>query len=140
MSTTHEDFKREIKTKGPSDRSFGLLFSAVFLIFGLWPLIHGNATRTWCLAVAGAILLVTLFRPSLLHWPNVVWLKFGILLGRVVNPVITGILFYLAFTPFAVILRWRGKDLLDLSFDPGAKSYWIPRHPSGTESNMIDQF
>jgi hypothetical protein len=140
MNTTHEDFRREIRTRGPSNRSFGGLFSAAFLVFGLWPLYHGNAARVWCLALGGAILLVTLFRPSLLHWPNLVWGKVGILLGRVVNPVITGILFYLVFTPLAMILRWRGKDLLHLRFDPDAKSYWMARHESGNESGMSDQF
>jgi hypothetical protein len=140
MSTTHEDFARKIQARGPSDRSFGWLFTAVFLFFGLWPLYHGNACRPWCLALSGAFLLITLVRPSLLNGPNRIWTRCGVLLGRLVNPIITGLLFYLVFTPLAVILRWRGKDLLALSLDPAATSYWIPRHPSGNESSMTDQF
>ena len=140
MSTTHEDFKREIETRGPSDRSFGWLFSAVFILFGLWPLLHGNAARVWCLAVGGVISLVALFRPSLLHQPNLIWARAGILLGRLVNPVITGIMFYLVFTPFAMFLRLRNKDLLNLRFDSDAKSYWVPHRESEYESRMTDQF
>lgn len=140
MNTTHEDFGREIKTRGPSDRSFGLWFTAIFLFFGLWPLHRGNAIRSWCTALSGAILLVTLVRPALLHGPNLIWTKFGVLLGKLVNPMIPGLLFYLVFTPLGVILRWAGKDLLALSFEPGAKTYWIPRHPSENKSSMADQF
>jgi hypothetical protein len=141
MSNTHEDFSREIHGKGPSDRNFGLVFTVAFLFFGLWPLRHGNPVRPWLLALSGAVLLITLIRPSLLHGPNRVWTKLGILIGKVVNPIVTALLFYLVFTPGAFILRLMGRDLLGLSLNPDAKTYWIQRSVSTTDaSTMKNQF
>jgi hypothetical protein len=108
MSTTHEDFGREVHGRGPSDRNFGLVFTAAFLFFGLWPLRHGRPLRLWCLGLSGAIFLVTLIRPSLFHLANRIWTRLGILLGKVVNPIVTGLLFFLVFTPGAMVLRWMG--------------------------------
>jgi hypothetical protein len=140
MSATHEDFGREIHRRGPSNRNFGLVFTAVFALFGLWPLRHGAPVRPAGLALGGAFLIVTIVRPSLLELPNRIWSQCGILLGRVVNPIVTALLFYLAFTPAAVILRWMGKDALGLSIDRDAKSYWIPRAAAEPRSDMTNQF
>ena len=140
MSAMHEDYHRKVRSRGPSDRGFGWVFTAAFLFFGTWPLRHGKPLRWWCLVLSGAILLVTLIRPSLLHAANVLWMKVGVTLGKVVNPLVTGLLFYLVFTPGAVILRWIGKDLLGLAFDREAKSYWVKRDSTAPESTMINQF
>jgi hypothetical protein len=140
MSTTHEDFGREVHGRGPSDRNFGFVFTAAFLFFGLWPLRHGKPMRIWCLALSVAIFLVTLIRPSLFHLANRTWTRVGILLGKVVNPIITGLLFFLVFTPCATVLRWMGKDLLRVKSDPEAKTYWIQRNAADDLSNMSNQF
>lgn len=140
MSNTHEDFRRNVHGRGPSDRNFGGVFTIAFLFFGLWPLHHAKPIRLWCLALSAAILLVTLIRPSLLHAANRLWTKCGILLGKIVNPVVTGLLFYLVFTPAAIVLRWMGKDPLLLARAPDAKTYWIPRDADKDLSNMSNQF
>ncbi len=136
----HEDFSRAVHGQGPSDRNFGWVFTAAFLVFGLWPRVHGRPIRPAWLALSVAVLAVTLVRPSLLHPANLVWARIGRLLGRVMNPIVTGLLFYLVFTPAALILRWTGKDLLGLSRDPGADSYWTPRTPPDESASMINQF
>ena len=105
MRAIHEDYRREIHGRGPSDRSFGGVFTAAFLLFGLWPLRHGHPVRLWCLVLSGTLFLATLAWPALLHGPNLIWTRCGILLGRVVNPIVTGLLFYLVFT--------RGRTPLD---------------------------
>jgi hypothetical protein len=138
--STHEDFTRELHSSGPSDRSFGVVFTVLFLVLGVLPLRHGKPVRIWCEVLAGVILLVTLIRPRLLHHFNVIWMRCGKLLGKIVNPIVTALLFYLVFTPAAVILRWMGKDLLGLAFDAQAATYWRPRGESGPESSMVDQF
>jgi hypothetical protein len=140
MSIAHENVKRETVNRGPSDRSFGWLFAVIFLCLALWPLRHGDRIRPLFLALGGIILLITLVRPALLHGPNLMWGKLSLILARVTTPIITGILFYLAFTPIATIIRCMGKDLLALSLDPNAKTYWIPRNRSTNESSMNDQF
>lgn len=139
MSTTHEDFGRAIRSKGPSDRNFGFVFTAVFLILGLAPLRHHQPVRGWLLIGSAVLLAATILRPGVLHGPNRLWTRCGVLLGRVVSPVVTSLLFYLVFTPVAVVLHWRGKDLLRLKFEPQSKTYWIPRDP-GALADMRNQF
>ena len=140
MIAIHEDYGREIHGGGPSDRNFGGVFAAAFLLFGLWPLRHGRPVRLWCLVLSGTLFVVTLAWPTLLHGPNRIWTRCGILLGRVVNPIVTGLLFYLVFTPTAVVLRWMGKDLLRLARDQNAKTYWIQRNAAEDLSDMRNQF
>ena len=60
-------------------------------------------------------------------------------MGKIVNPIVLGILFFLVITPVALILRLMRKDLLLLSFDRDAETYWIPRS-HGESSAMVDQF
>ena len=140
MIAIHEDYGREIHGGGPSDRNFGGVFAAAFLLFGLWPLRHSRPVRLWCLVLSGTLFVVTLAWPTLLHGPNRIWTRCGILLGRVVNPIVTGLLFYLVFTPTAVVLRWMGKDLLRLARDQNAKTYWIQRNAAEDLSDMRNQF
>ena len=116
------------------------MFTGAFLILGLWPLRHGRPIRLWYLVASGAFLLVTMIRPAWLHGLNRIWMRCGILLGKVVNPVVIGLLFYLVFTPVAIVLRWLGKDLLGLARNPDASTYWSPRAGAGGESSMTNQF
>jgi len=75
--------------------------------------------------------LVALIKPTLLTGLNKLWIKLGLLLGKVVSPIALGILFYIIITPIGLLIRINGKDPLRLKFDPNAKSYWIPREPPG---------
>ncbi len=96
--------------------------------------------RLWLLAPGLLVLAATLIRPAVLHPLNLAWTKLGILLGKVVNPIVTGLLFYLVFTPAAIVLRWMGKDLLHVIRDAAADTYWIPRDSARPGPAMIDQF
>jgi len=139
MSATHEDFGREVRRSGPSDRNFGVVIAAALLVISLLPLRHGKPVRVWSLALSAALLVVTLLRPDLLHGANRIWTRIGLLLGKVLNPVVTALLFFLVFTPAGMILRWMGKDLLGLRFDANAETYWNERSQSPA-SGMADQF
>jgi predicted membrane metal-binding protein len=140
-ASTHEDFSRKHEVKGGSDRSFGLVFAAFFAIIGLWPLVRHGEIRLWSLALAVAFLAVALAAPRLLALPNRLWIRFGLLLSRIVNPVIMGLVFFLAVTPTAAILKLTGKDPLRLRLDREAKSYWIERKPPGpAPDTMTHQF
>jgi Saxitoxin biosynthesis operon protein SxtJ len=140
MSGTHEDFGREMHGSGPSDRNFGFVFTAFFLLLALWPLRHGRPVRLWSLALSVACFLVTMVQPRLLHTFNRVWTHCGVLLGKVVNPIVTTLLFFLVFTPVALILRVLGKETLRLKTEPEARSYWIERSGSNDLSDMSNQF
>jgi predicted membrane metal-binding protein len=123
-----------------SDRSFGNVFAVVFAIIGLWPVLFGDTARGarwWSLAIAAAFLAVALIRPEVLAPLNRLWTKFGLLLNRIVSPLVMGLLFFLVITPFALVMRLTGKDLLRLKRDPEAESYWIPREPPGPSPETI---
>ena len=142
QQTTHESFKRRDKIKGSSDRGFGLVFTVVFALIGGIK-VYG-ASYLWgglWLGLAAATLTVALTAPRLLFPFNFVWMRFGILLGRVVNPVIMGLTFFLAVAPMGLLRRAFGWDGLRRRFEPKSESYWIEREPSGPlPESMKNQF
>ncbi len=82
--SAHEVFAHT-PVKVGSNRNFGLVFAFVFLFFGLWPFFKGDPIRLWAFFVASAFFLTAIVMPGVLHWPNKIWAKFGILLGRIVR-------------------------------------------------------
>lgn len=127
----HETFERTGEVKTGSERAFGVVFAAVFFLIGLWPLLEGAGPRFWALALAALFLAAAFFAPGALTPFNKLWFRFGMLLHRIVNPLVMALLFYLTVTPIALIVRLSGKDSLRLKFDRAAKSYWIERAPPG---------
>ncbi|HSD60627.1 MAG TPA: SxtJ family membrane protein [Burkholderiales bacterium] len=141
MTSFHEDLRREQEIEGSSNRSFGWVFTVFFLIVALYPLVRSEGPRVWALLAGAAFAAVTLVRPRLLAAPNRLWTRFGLLLGRIVSPVVIGILYYLVITPFGVVMRLAGKDPLRLKREPEARSYWIERDPPGPPpESMSNQF
>lgn len=136
-SNTHERLADDGAVKASSDRSFGIVFAVVFAIIGLWPFLFGGTLRWWSLAVGAAFLAVALIRPGALAPLNRLWTKFGLLLNRLVSPLVMGLLFFVVITPFALVMRLAGKDLLRLKRDPDAKSYWVLREPPGPSPETI---
>jgi hypothetical protein len=138
---THENFSSRAPAPPSSDRTFGFVFAAAFALFGLLPLLRGKPVRLWCLALSAGFVLTALAVPVILHPLNRVWVRFGVLLGKITNPLITGLMFFVVFTPVALILRLLGKDPLRLKFDRVAATYWIPRNPPGPlPETMRNQF
>ena len=91
----HEELNREQHIEGSTDRTFGLVFAGVFLLIAGWPLIHGEAVRWWSVGISAVFALVAFIRPTLLAELNRLWMKFGILLGKIVSPIALGSLFYI---------------------------------------------
>ena len=120
-----------------SNRSFGIVFSIVFLLIAIYPLINSDGLRVWSLIIAIIFLVLGLINSKILTPLNKLWFKFGILLGRIVSPVIMGVIFFLVVTPIGLIMRIIGKDLLNLKFNK-EKSYWIEK--TGPKSKMKNQF
>ena len=138
---THESFVRDEQVKGSSDRSFGFVFTALFTIIGFAPLFHGGAIRYWSLIVAAGLLAIAVAYPRLLAPLNRLWMKFGLLLHHITNPIIMGFVFYLAVVPTALVMKMLGKDPLRRKMDKDAPSYWIPRKPPGPPpESMKNQF
>ena len=136
-----ENSAREEKIEGSSDRMFCLLFAAIFSGVGLWPLFQGGKIRFWALVLGAVFLLLALIWPSALSWMNRAWMRFGLLLNRVVSPLAIGVVYYLTLVPMGLVMRALGKNPLRLGFDPAAASYWIAREPPGPDpKTMNDQF
>jgi len=138
---THEDFSRTAEVKLGSDRSFGLVFAALFAVVALAPLRHGHDVRLWALGLAAVFAAAALAAPSVLRPLNLLWFRFGMLLHHVVTPVVMGLLFFAVVTPVGVAMRLTGKDPLRLRRDGSAASYWILRQPPGPDpATMKHQF
>ena len=139
---THEDFSsRHDDIKPSSNKSFGLVIAAFFAIVALWPLLHAERVRWWALGVAAAFAIAALLWPAALAPLNTLWTRLGLLLYKVVSPVVLGLLFFVTVTPIALIMRVLGKDPLRLRRDPNAASYWLERTPPGpSPESMKNQF
>lgn len=138
---THEDYSRTHDVAASSNRGFGWVFTAVFAVIGVWPLVSGGGPRWWSLGVAAAFLAVTLAAPVLLALPNKLWQRFGLLLNRIMSPVVLAFLFYAVITPIGAIKRRFGQDNLRLDKAEPSDSYWIKRDPPGpTPDSFNDQF
>ena len=138
---THEVFSRDEKIVAGSDRSFGLVMAGAFAAVTLLNAWHSGRLWPWTGGLAVLLLAAGLLQPSLLHPLNLVWLRFGLLLHRVVNPIVMGLVFFGTVLPTGLIMRMLGKDLLRLKRQPDADSYWIPRQPPGpSPETMKDQF
>ena len=120
-----------------SNRSFGIVFFVVFLLIALYPLINTEEIRIWSLIISLIFLILGLINSRILNPLNKLWFKFGILLGKIVSPIIMGIIFFLVVTPIGFIMRILGKDVLNLKFNKN-KSYWIEK--TGPKSKMKNQF
>jgi hypothetical protein len=146
--TFHEDYSRKEEVKGSSDRGFGLTVGGVLLAIAavrtgleLW---EGGAAG-WvegALATIGALLVIFgLVAPARLAPLNRAWTRLGLLLFKVVNPVVLGLIYLSTIVPIGLLLRLRGRDLLSLKFDRQAASYWVVREPPGpAPETMIRQF
>ena len=120
-----------------SNRSFGIVFFVVFLLVALYPLIHAEEIRLWSLIISIIFLILGLLNSKILGPLNKIWFKFGILLGKIVSPLIMGIIFFLIVTPIGFIMRLLRKDVLNLKYNKN-KSYWIEKN--GPKSKMKNQF
>jgi hypothetical protein len=133
----HESLEARHEPGGSTDRGFGLVMAAFFAVVALLPLRAGHPARVWALGAAACLLALALARPSLLHVPNLLWRRLGLLLGKVVNPIVLSLMFFLVFTPAGLCLRLAGKDPLRLKKPKDRKSYWIPRDPPGPDPESM---
>ena len=125
------------KLKKSSNRSFGIVFFIVFLIFSLWPILKGNDLKIEFLFIALFFLLLGLINSSILTPLNILWIKFGFFLGNIISPVVMGIIYFGLITPISFLLKIFNKDVLSLKKNT-QKTYWKKRE--NEISNMRNQF
>ena len=126
-----------MKIQISSNRSFGILFFIVFLLIAFWPILNEEKIRIWSIILAIIFIILGLKNSKLLTPLNILWFKFGILLGKIVSPLIMIIIFFFVVTPIGLLMRILNKDLLNLKFN-NKDSYWIKKNDY--KSKMKDQF
>ena len=125
------------KIKLPTNKNFGIVFFIIFLLIALWPLLNENVIRIWPLVISFTFLILGLMNSIYLTPLNRIWLRFGILLGNLVSPIVMSIVFFLVVTPIALMMKLSNKNLLGLKKN-NKKSYWI--NSSKIKSKMKNQF
>jgi hypothetical protein len=141
ISSHHEFGGHTFKPKTSGDRSFGIIIGLILLALAANSYWHAGARWPYYAGFGAAFLLAGWLRPELLAPVNLFWTKLGLLLGRIVHPIVLSVLFFLVVTPVGVLARLMGKDLLDLNRDKSATTYWIVRDPPGpTAESMHQQF
>ena len=126
-----------MEVKRSSNKSFGIVFFIVFIIIGFWPLLDINTYRLWSIIIAIIFLILGIMNSRLLTPFNILWFKFGIFLGKIVSPIVMGMIFFFVVTPIAILMKILKKDLLNLKFN-NEKTYWIKK--SEYKSKMKNQF
>ena len=120
-----------------SNKSFGIVFFIVFFLISLYPLTNQENIRVWSLIISLIFLILGLLNSKILNPLNKLWFKFGMILGRIISPIIMSIIFFLVVTPIALIMKLLKKDILNLKFNK-TNTYWIEK--SGPKSKMKNQF
>tara|TARA_Y100000768_G_scaffold355449_1_gene309133 strand:+ start:70 stop:459 length:390 start_codon:yes stop_codon:yes gene_type:complete len=123
--------------KLPSNKNFGLVFFIVFLLIAFYPILKHGEIKIWSLITSFIFLILGLLNSKILNPLNKIWFKIGIFLGRIVSPIVMGLIFFLVVTPIGIIMKIFKKDLLNLKFNKN-KSYWIEKDES--KSKMKNQF
>lgn len=141
MTGLHENLTADEHVRPPTEKSFGVTFAVVFALVAAWLLWRNHPVAAGAAGVASAACLACAYlAPAALRPLNLVWLKFGLLLHKVVNPIVMGLLFFLVFTPMGFVMRRAGKDFLGLKRSPEAASYWLRRDAALPLGSMKKQF
>jgi len=128
--------KKNIQTS--SNKSFGIVFFLVFFIVGVYPLLNQGEIRIWSIIISIIFLFLGIFNSKILTPFNKFWVKFGIILGKFVSPIILGLIFFFVVLPTGLIMRMIKKNFLGVKFDKNLKTYWVKKEKQ--LSSMKDQF
>ena len=138
----HEVHQRSDAVKSSSDRSFGFVFTGLFTFISGYYVTHNNSILSVIFFTFAVVILITAIKiPQVLAPFNRIWTYFGLLLHKIVNPVVMAIMFFIVITPFGITMRLFGWDPLKRKYDSSIRSYWIERTPPGPDpETMVDQF
>ena len=117
--------KISINLKNKNNITFGVLFFILFLVIGIYPLKSNGVIKVWSIFLSLVFLIITFIKPNLFTFLNKLWIKFGILLGKIISPIIMGLVFFFVVTPVGILVKIFKKDVMGLK--RGKSSYWINR-------------
>jgi hypothetical protein len=115
----------------PTNQKFGYFFSTIFsavAAYAIWK--EWGAVSLIILIVAILFAGATLFSPQLLAPLNRFWYGLGMLLGKIVSPIVLGLIFFVLITPVSLATRLFGRDELKIK-KRNVDSYWVDRLPQG---------
>jgi len=121
-----------------TNKSFGFVFFIIFLVVALWPLLNDGNIRIWSVILSLAFLILGFLNSKILTPLNKLWIRFGILLGTIVSPLVMGIVYFGVVTPIGILMRLLGKDILNLKIDKKKNTYWLAK--GKIKSKMKNQF
>ncbi|MDB2446916.1 SxtJ family membrane protein [Candidatus Pelagibacter bacterium] len=125
-----------IKITKKNNMTFGILFFIFFLIVGLYPFKSGGVIRVWSVVLSLVFVIITIVRPNLFTFLNRLWISFGILLGKIISPIVMSLVFFFVVTPIGILVRILKKDVMGLK--KKSSSYWINRDHE--QQSMKKQF
>jgi ABC-type Fe3+ transport system permease subunit len=135
IENRHND---NIKTEIGSEKNFGIVFSIVFLLISLYPLINSEDILIWSIILSCLFIMLAYLLPRTLTLPNKLWFKFGLMLGSIIAPVVMALVYFTSVVPLGIIFKILGKDPMQRKLDKSSKSYWISKEQPN--SSMKDQF
>lgn len=138
--TKKDPFRFKEGQKTASNKEFGLVFAGFFLLISILPLFHKEPIRVWPIPVSVIFLLVSFIKADILAPINSLWTKLGLLLHKIVSPLVLGLLYYIVFLATSVVLKFFKKDLLLVKSDEKSASYWLQRSTDEQTLNMSNQF
>ena len=109
----------------PSNRKFGFFFTFVFALAAAY--FYNSTAAIWAYTfatVSSIFLMITVAKADIFLPLNKLWMRFGHLLGKIVSPIVMGIIFFGIFTPIAIFMRLAGRDELRLKFRK-KPSHWM---------------
>jgi len=115
--------KNSLNIKRKDNIAFGIIFFVFFLIVGIYPLKTGEIIRIWSIILSAIFLITTIVKPDLFTSLNKIWIQFGILLGKIISPIVMGLVFFFVVTPMGFFVRLSKKDIMGLK--KSKSSYWI---------------
>ena len=124
--------------KAGSIRSFGIVFFFVFTIIALYPLLNNHEIRFWSLIIGFIFLFLGMVESPLLKPLNLIWFKFGLFLGKMIAPIIMGIVYFIVVFPTFLILKLFKRNYLNIKYERNKNSYWI--NVENKQTTMRDQF
>jgi len=121
-----------------SIKSFGIVFSIVFMIIAFYPLLNNENVKIWSLIVSIFFLLSGIIKHPILIPLNLAWFKFGLFLGKFISPIIMGIVYFAVVFPTFLLLKLFKKNYLNIKYEQNKSSYW--ENVEAKQTTMRDQF
>lgn len=121
--------------KFKSEIIFGIFFASIILIYYFYKLYIDGQNILWLFYISIFLIFLSIVKPSIFKYPNIYWIKLGILLGKVISPIVMFLIYFLIIFPINLILKIFKKDILKLNYDYNIESYWIDRNNKYTDQN-----